>query len=177
MDDLWVCYEQLGYGVILIFRDWIRRFVPLFSGRWEKCSTFPRTVCRRRALIWSVVGTKRRNIWKRENIFFRKRDNRPTFRRTTTQVFPYPFRGSVADLLRMFRSRASLSLYYRSPGGAATEPTQRCCGEWLDSSGCADAHDAVLAFIVHNSSYLSPLTPTLTSGYTDKDRPNRKVKS
>jgi len=31
-----------GYGVILVFRDWIRRLVPLFSGRWKNCRKFRR---------------------------------------------------------------------------------------------------------------------------------------
>jgi len=35
MDSLWVCYEQLGYGVILISCDWIIHFVPQFLGDGE----------------------------------------------------------------------------------------------------------------------------------------------
>ena len=34
-----------GYGVILVFRDWIRRLVPLFSGRWKNCRKFRRKKC------------------------------------------------------------------------------------------------------------------------------------
>jgi len=40
----------------------------------------------------------------------------------------------VADWSYKFHFRASLSLYCRSPDGAATERTQRCYGEWRDSS-------------------------------------------
>jgi len=42
MDGWSVFYEQLGFGVALISRDWIRRLVPLFSGRWANCPKFRR---------------------------------------------------------------------------------------------------------------------------------------
>jgi len=39
------------------------------------------------------------------------------------------FGGSVVNTLDKFQFKASLSLYYRSPDGAATKQTQCCCGE------------------------------------------------
>jgi len=105
-----VCYKPLdlrtsewmarGYGVTLMSRDWrIRRLTPLFS-RWGNCRTF----CQKfdGALI-------RRSLWKGK-IFFRKRDNRPTFWwKIHKSVFTH-FGGSVADSLYKFHLRASLAL-------------------------------------------------------------------
>jgi len=52
-------------------------------------------------------------------IFLQKRDNRSTFCRKKRKLpFTY-FEESVADSLYKFHSRASLSLYYRSPDGVA----------------------------------------------------------
>ena len=69
MDGSWLGYDELGYGVILIYRDWIRRIVPLFLGRWGNCPKFRQKYDD--ALIRRLVVTERRNIglWKRENIF------------------------------------------------------------------------------------------------------------
>jgi len=39
-DGSLVCYDELGYGVILISHDWIRRLVSQFSGRWRNCPKF-----------------------------------------------------------------------------------------------------------------------------------------
>ena len=66
MDGSWVCYEQLGYGVVSISHDWILRPVPLFLGRWGNCLKF----CRKfdGAVIQRIVITKRLNVWKRGNI-------------------------------------------------------------------------------------------------------------
>ena len=56
MYDLWVYYEQLGCGVILMSHDWISRLIPLLLSRWGNCPKF----CRKfdDALIWQVVITK-----------------------------------------------------------------------------------------------------------------------
>ena len=60
MDSSRVCYEQLGYGVVLTSRDWILHIVPLFLGRWGNCPEF----CHKYdgAVIWRVVVFKRLNI-------------------------------------------------------------------------------------------------------------------
>jgi len=39
-DGSLVCYDELGYGVILISHDWIRCLVSQFSGRWRNCPKF-----------------------------------------------------------------------------------------------------------------------------------------
>jgi len=41
MDSFWVCYKQLGYGVIVISRDCILCLVPIFRGDGEHTSTHP----------------------------------------------------------------------------------------------------------------------------------------
>jgi len=60
MDGSWLGYDELGYGVILISRDWIRRIVPLFLGRWGNCPKFRQKYDD--ALIRRLVVTERRNI-------------------------------------------------------------------------------------------------------------------
>ena len=64
-------------------------------------------------------------------IFFRKRDNRPTFVENCA-ILP------LANTEEAWRTRANFmleprSLYYRSPDGAAAEQT-RCYGERRNSS-------------------------------------------
>ena len=96
-----------GYGVILIFRYWICRLAPIFSGRWENCLKFCQ-ICDG-ALIWCVVITKWLNMWKWE-IFFRKRDDCPTFWWKMCRSPFTHFWGSVADWWFKFQLRASLAL-------------------------------------------------------------------
>ena len=64
MDSLWVCYEQLGYCVILISCDWIIHFVPQFFGRWGNCATIGQKFDD--AFIWRVVVTKQLNMGKQK---------------------------------------------------------------------------------------------------------------
>ena len=44
MDGLWVCYEQLGYGVILISHDWILHLIPCFPGNDEITPNFAKNL-------------------------------------------------------------------------------------------------------------------------------------
>jgi len=62
-------------------------------------------------------------------IFCEKRDNRPTcWWKLRKSLFTH-FGGSLANSLYTFLFRALLSLYYRSPDGAAAERTHRCYAE------------------------------------------------
>ena len=102
----WVCYKQLGVWCNFNSRNWILSLVPFF-GRWGNCPKFCRKL--HGALIWCIVITKQLNMWEQE-IFFRKRDNHPTF---WWQIRKPPFtrfRGGVADLLYQFHLRAWLAL-------------------------------------------------------------------
>jgi len=65
-----------GYGVISISSDWIRRLVPRLSGRWGIFPNFAEN-----ATVPSFGALLQPNGATFENgeLFFRKRDNRPTF--------------------------------------------------------------------------------------------------
>ena len=67
-------------------------------------------------------------------IFFRKRDNCPTFWwKLCNSLFTH-CGGIVADSLCRFYLRALLSLCYHLPDGASTKWTWCCYGEWSNSS-------------------------------------------
>ena len=91
---LWYIFRYFYFYLLLVLRsqnhqmdgtwvwcnfnipDCILRLVPLFSGMWKFPQISPKNMTVG-ALIWSVLVTKRRNIWKRENILS-KEDNHPT---------------------------------------------------------------------------------------------------
>ena len=60
----WMVHEYFtnswGYGAISIFRAWIHRLIPLFSGRWGNCPKFHQKLDS--ALICQFVITKRRTV-------------------------------------------------------------------------------------------------------------------
>ena len=81
------------------------------------------------SIIMARTAHKRRNILKRK-IFIWKSDNRPTFWWKLCKTSFTHFGGSVVDSSYKFHPRLSLSLYYRSPDGAANKKTQCCYWEW-----------------------------------------------
>jgi len=68
-------------------------------------------------------------------IFFRKRDNALHFSEKYASLYPFFFRkrGGLAE--QVSSNSVARFTIYRSPDGAAgTERTQRCYGEWRNSS-------------------------------------------
>jgi len=127
IDGSWVYYDELEYSVIwyfVILCDWIRRLIPLFSGRLGNCPKF-RKKFDDALLICQLVITKWCSVWKWQSPYI-------LVKKYTS--FPLSILEEVWQTCCTNLILEHSSLYYYLPDGAAAEKTRCCCGEWRNRS-------------------------------------------
>ena len=131
MDGSLACYEELGV--------WCNFNIPWFDSsprpRVRGDGEIAPNIAKKniwQSLIRQLAVTKRLDVWKLKTTLS-KGDNRPIFWWKHTSL-PLPiFEEAWRTRFISFVSEHH-SFYYRLPDGTATELTQRCYGEWCNSS-------------------------------------------